>query len=70
MNIEFTNGRSAPIPAGTTWLGGYNTSPSYGPGLEVQAEPKMMVEQLLQMLEELSGQKRHEVREFGVSSPA
>ena len=64
MNIELANGASGYIPPPEQHrLGGYNTWPARTAGLEVQAEP-IMVEQLLQMLEELSGQKRREVREF------
>jgi hypothetical protein len=63
MNIELANGAAGYIPPPEQHrLGGYNTWPARTAGLEVQAEPKM-VDQLLGLLEKVSGRARQEFRE-------
>ncbi|MFK7738180.1 MAG: PVC-type heme-binding CxxCH protein [Pirellulaceae bacterium] len=58
MNVSLANGAAGYIPPPEQHaLGGYNTWPARTAGLEVQAEPKM-VEQLLTMLESVTGQSR------------
>ncbi len=58
MVIELANGGDGYIPPPEQhYLGGYNTWPARSAGLEVQAEPKI-VENLLEMLEQLTDQQR------------
>ncbi|MFO0911719.1 MAG: PVC-type heme-binding CxxCH protein [Pirellulales bacterium] len=58
MNIELANGASGYIPPPEQHaLGGYTTWPARTAGLAVDAEPKI-VEQLLEMLEQLTGKPR------------
>ena len=57
FNIELANGAEGYIPTPEQHkLGGYTTWPARTAGLEVQAEPRI-VETLLGLLEEVSGQK-------------
>jgi hypothetical protein len=61
MNIELANGAEGYIPPPEQHkLGGYTTWPARTAGLEVGAEPRI-VETLLSLLEEVSGQKRRAV---------
>jgi len=61
--MELANGADGYIPPPEQHkLGGYTTWPARSAGLEVEAEPKI-VETLLEMLEEVSGQVRHEAVE-------
>ena len=58
MNLELANGEEGYIPPPEQHaLGGYTTWPARTAALEVQAEPKI-VENLLEMLEEVSGKHR------------
>ena len=58
VNIALANGCEGYIPPPEQHkLGGYTTWPSRTTGLEVQTEPKL-VEELLQMLEKLTGKPR------------
>lgn len=58
FNIELANGAEGYIPPPEQHkLGGYTTWPARTAGLEVQAEPRI-VETLLRLLEEVSGQPR------------
>ncbi|MBL9134371.1 MAG: c-type cytochrome [Verrucomicrobiales bacterium] len=58
FNMELANGAEGYIPPPEQHvLGGYTTWPARTAGLEVGAEPKI-VEQLVQLLEEVSGKKR------------
>jgi len=58
FNIELANGAEGYIPPPEQHkLGGYTTWPARTAGLEVQAEPRI-VETLLSLLEEVSGQPR------------
>ncbi len=58
FNIELANGGEGYIPPPEQHkLGGYTTWPARTAGLEVQAEPRI-VETLLDLLEEVSGQPR------------
>lgn len=61
--MELANGAEGYIPPPEQHkLGGYTTWPARSAGLEVEAEPKI-VETLLEMLEEISGQVRREPTE-------
>jgi len=61
MNIELANAEEGYIPPPELYpLGGYNTWACRSAGLEVQAEPKI-VNGLLSMLEDISGQPRRKV---------
>jgi len=63
FNIELANGASGYIPPPEQHdLGGYNTWPARTAGLEVQAEP-IIVERILALLEDVSGQPRRPFRE-------
>jgi hypothetical protein len=63
MNIELANAEEGYIPPPELHpLGGYNTWPCRTAGLEVQAEPKI-VDGLLGLLEEVSGQPRRQVHD-------
>ena len=58
FNMELANGAAGYIPPPEQhYLGGYTTWPARTAGLEPDAEPKI-VEALLGLLEDLSGQKR------------
>ncbi len=58
LNIELANGAFGYIPPPEQhFLGGYTTWPARTAGLEVDAEPKI-VEQLLKLLEQVSGKPR------------
>ena len=61
MNIELANGAEGYIPSPEQHkLGGYTTWPARTAGLETNAEPRI-VETLLTLLEEVSGQPRRRV---------
>ncbi|NLY00760.1 MAG: hypothetical protein GXY83_32090 [Rhodopirellula sp.] len=63
MNFELANGSEGYIPPPEQHkLGGYTTWPARSAGLEVGAEPKI-VDTLLQLLEEVSGQERRDALE-------
>jgi len=63
FNIELANGSEGYIPPPEQHaLGGYTTWPARTAGLEVQAEPRI-VETLLSLLEEVSGQPRRPLTE-------
>jgi hypothetical protein len=63
FNVELANGADGYIPPPEQHLlGGYTTWPARTAGLEVEAEPKI-VESLLRLLEEVSGQPRQDVAE-------
>ena len=62
MNVELANGGEGYIPPPELHpFGGYNTWPARSAGLERQAEPKI-VETLLELLEEVSGKPRRQMR--------
>jgi len=61
FNLELANGAEGYIPPPEQHkLGGYTTWPARSAGLEVQAEPRI-VEAVLQLLEQVSGQPRRRV---------
>lgn len=63
MNIELANGADGYIPPPEQHaLGGYTTWPARTAGLVVDAEPAI-VENILQLMEEVSGQARRSYRE-------
>jgi hypothetical protein len=62
FNIELAGGAEGYIPPPEQHLlGGYTTWPARSAALEVEAEPKI-VETILSMLQEVSGEKRRELR--------
>jgi hypothetical protein len=62
FNIELAGGSEGYIPPPEQHvLGGYTTWPARSAGLEVEAEPKIL-EEVLSMLETVSGKKRRELK--------